>query len=206
MRRRARVLGWFELASLGAFCALSACGGRSGAEFDDSWVDAGGASGSAGRGGSSSSTGGSGPVGGSATAGGSSGGRGGSASTGGSSSSGGAVTGGFAGNGGSTAFGGFAGFAGNGGTTGGLGGFGGSTGACVECITTSCPAAQECLADPACIEGAICGATSCVDQGSGVGCWLGCFGGDVQKALAAYEAVTCVVEGCGMQCSGAFGP
>ncbi len=45
-----------------------------------------------------------------------------------------------------------------------------------------------------------------LNQGSDVGCWLGCFGGDIQKAIAAYSAVTCVVEGCGMQCSGAFGP
>jgi hypothetical protein len=197
MRQRARVLGWFGLVSLGAFCALSACGGRSGAEFDDSSDDTGGAGGSSGRGGSSS-TGGSGRAGGGPATGGASGGRGGGTSTGGASSSGGAVsTGGFAG---------FGGFAGNGGSSAGFGGFGGSTGACVECITSSCPAAQECLGDPACIEGAICGATSCLDQGSAVGCWLGCFGGDVQKALAAYSAVTCVIEGCGMQCTDAFGP
>jgi hypothetical protein len=79
----------------------------------------------------------------------------------------------------------------------------------VECITTNCPAAQECLADPGCIEGAICGATSCVDQGSGgaagAACWLECFGGDFQQAIAAYSALTCVVEGCGMQCASAFG-
>jgi hypothetical protein len=208
--RRIRVLGWFgAVVSWGAF---TGCGGRSDTDFDDGW-GAGNSSGGSSSGSGASSTGGSNVAAtGGTTGSGAGGGRpvtggagpiGGSPSVAGGTSNGGTSPGGDGGFG-AGASGGIAGF----GAAAGFGGFGGGPGACVECIATNCPAAEECLTDVGCVRGVICGATTCLDQppgGGPLGCWLGCFGGDPQKALKAYTALTCVVDGCGMQCASGFG-
>ncbi len=84
----------------------------------------------------------------------------------------------------------------------------GGAGECLNCVTMSCPDAQACFMDPACVQGALCAATTCT-QGDGgtdqLACWLGCFGGDTQAALSAFTAFSCVLTSCGDGCSGALG-
>ncbi len=82
---------------------------------------------------------------------------------------------------------------------------------CVSCVTMSCPEAQACFMDPACVQGALCAATTCVQDGGGADadqltCWLGCFGGDTQAALSAFTAFSCVVTNCTDGCSAGLGP
>ncbi|MCA9626116.1 MAG: hypothetical protein KC766_00560 [Myxococcales bacterium] len=103
---------------------------------------------------------------------------------------------------------------GNGGN-GGNGGSGGSGGGgvvdCISCVGQSCPQAQECLLDQSCRDGAICAVTQCLGGGGGGGggldfqCLLGCFNGDFNAALSAFNSVQCVFTSCGNECGGLLG-
>ncbi|MEZ4373076.1 MAG: hypothetical protein AB7S68_16010 [Polyangiaceae bacterium] len=101
---------------------------------------------------------------------------------------------------------------GNGGN-GGTGGSGGGGGIvdCISCVGQNCPQAQECLLDQACRDGAICAFTQCLGGGGGGGggldfqCLLGCFNGDFNAALQAFNSVQCVFTSCGSDCGGLLG-
>lgn len=99
---------------------------------------------------------------------------------------------------------------GNGGNGGNGGGGGGGVVDCISCVTTQCPSAQECLLDAACRDGAICAVTDCLAGGGGGGgfdfqCLLGCFNGDFNAALTAFNSVQCVLTSCGDDCGGLLG-
>lgn len=117
-----------------------------------------------------------------------------------SSSGGGAVGGSFGGE----SSGGF----GGGGAAGGEGGEGGGGPPpnpidCLSCVAFQCPEALECVQNPACGEGLLCAVTDCLGGGSPDPiCFLGCFGGDPDAALQAFQAFSCVTSTCGDACGG----
>lgn len=217
---------WAAVASV-SLASVLACGGRS-EYFDDRGIADSGEGGdggtSAGKGGKGGSAGGKGATGGSAGAGGS----GGFAATGGLPPSGGfggqpagsggqpagaagvGASGGFGANGGFGGFGGFGNLGGFGAISGSSGsagkgsaGFGGaSPGNCLECVTTACESAQECFADPDCVEGIVCGAGVCSGAPEPLGCWIECFDGDATLALSALGAALCLAENCQVACQG----
>jgi hypothetical protein len=127
------------------------------------------------------------------------------------SSGGSANGGGGSGTSGASGNGAAPGSGGTGMTTGGSTGFPGLDGGaaeCLNCVTMNCPQAQACLTDPACIQGSICAATTCVqnqDAGDGLTCWLGCFDGGAESALNAFSAFSCLLTNCGTGCASAFG-
>lgn len=114
-------------------------------------------------------------------------------------------------NGGSGGAGGNGGNGGNGGASGSGGSGGGGVVDCISCVATECPSAQECLLDAACRDGAICAVTNCLGGGGGGGggfdfqCLLGCFNGDFNAALTAFNSVQCVLTSCGADCGGILG-
>lgn len=97
---------------------------------------------------------------------------------------------------------------------GGVGnvGGGGGTGplACFMCVQNQCPAVGECLLDQACRDGAICAFQNCLAGGGGGGgglnfqCLLGCFNGDFQAGLKAFQAIQCFLQNCSSQCGGSI--
>lgn len=185
-------------------------GGRSGGRGDGARPGSGGGpragAGGVGSGGAPQ-PGGSGGVGGLAGQGGAfpQGGLGGFAGAGGGLAGFGGSAGASAGQGGVAGHGGLAGQGGGG--VAGQGGFTSTPTACVGCVFSHCPATQKCLTTSSCVGGLVCGATNCLTSGSSgeVTCWLGCFEGNLQSALVAYEALSCVVESCGVQCASALG-
>jgi hypothetical protein len=202
---------WAAVASL-VLASVIACGGRS-EYFDDRGIVGSGGDGEAGEAGSSAASGGKGGSGGNGGDAGTGpagfGGQGGFAATGGMSAAGGfggqpAGAGGVGAVGG---FGGFAGFGNIGGFSGSAGkgssGFGGATpGNCLDCVISACDSAQECLMNPRCIEGAVCGAGLCTGDEDPLGCWIECFDGDATLALFALQAVLCLSENCTVACQG----
>jgi hypothetical protein len=105
------------------------------------------------------------------------------------------------GTGGSGGFGGMGGAAGSGGA--------GGTGplACFTCITQKCPEVGQCLFDDACRDGVICALQQCLGSGSGLPnfpCLLGCFNGDFQAAINAFQALQCFFSQCSTACQGSI--
>jgi hypothetical protein len=197
---------WAAVASL-VLASVIACGGRS-EYFDDRGIEGSGGDGEAGEAGSSAGgkggSSGTGGDGGTGPAG--FGGQGGFAATGGVSAAGG-IGGQPAGAGGVGAVGGFGGFGNIGGLSGSAGkgssGFGGATpGNCLDCVISACDTAQECLMNPRCIEGTVCGAGLCTGDEDPLGCWIDCFDGDATLALFALQAVLCLSENCTVACQG----
>jgi hypothetical protein len=96
--------------------------------------------------------------------------------------------------------------------TGGIAGSGGTgtggTGAglpteCLVCAGTSCPEAVDCFMDEACQAGLICAFTGCMSGGQpDVMCMLDCFDGDIGAAMAAGQAIYCIMQSCGEECGG----
>jgi hypothetical protein len=92
------------------------------------------------------------------------------------------------------------------GGTNGKGGAGGSAGSppneCLECMSVNCPDAVTCIANPACVQGTVCGIASCGGlEGSGaLTCWIECYQGDAALALSAFSALLCIGESCGGIC------
>ncbi|HMR09005.1 MAG TPA: hypothetical protein PKA88_24665, partial [Polyangiaceae bacterium] len=56
---------------------------------------------------------------------------------------------------------------------------------------------------PACASGVVCALTSCTG-GFNFQCIFGCFGGNIQAALQAFGAFSCLAQNCGQQCVGAI--
>lgn len=109
--------------------------------------------------------------------------------------------------GGGTGGAGGGGGSGGSGASGGSGGGSGGTGpvACVTCIAQKCPAVQQCLFDTKCRDGVICATQKCTSGGGGqpnLQCMLGCFNGDFQAALAAFQSLQCFFTSCGQTCGG----
>jgi hypothetical protein len=184
--------------------SVIACGGRS-EYFDDRGIEGSGGDGEAGEAGSSAGgKGGSSGIGGDGGTGPAGfGGQGGFAATGGVSAAGG-IGGQPAGAGGVGGFGGFGNIGGFSGSAGkGSSGFGGATpGNCLDCVISACDTAQECLMNPRCIEGTVCGAGLCTGDEDPLGCWIDCFDGDATLALFALQAVLCLSENCTVACQG----
>lgn len=103
--------------------------------------------------------------------------------------------------------GGSGGTAGGGGGPSGGGGSGG-TGplACLSCINDKCPEVQDCLFDQVCQNGVICAFQTCLGGGGtpSLSCMLGCFDGDFQAALQAFQALQCFTSQCGQTCGGSI--
>jgi hypothetical protein len=106
--------------------------------------------------------------------------------------------------------GGRGGAPGGGGPNGGEGAI--STGSgnpieCFGCVAENCPEAVDCITDEACINGIACGVQNCLDGGGGpdIGCFVDCFDGDFEAALAAFETLTCVFQSCADACGGLLG-
>jgi hypothetical protein len=101
--------------------------------------------------------------------------------------------------------GGSGGTAGGGGGPSGGGGSGG-TGplACLSCINDQCPEVQDCLFDQVCRDGVTCAFQTCLGGGGtpSLSCMLGCFDGDFQAALQAFQALQCFTSQCGQTCGG----
>ena len=92
---------------------------------------------------------------------------------------------------------------GRGGTnTGGTGGQ--SPENCLDCITMSCPEANQCFANPMCIEGLLCGAAACggLEGAEALRCWTTCFDNDARLALQALTAAICLSQRCAVACQG----
>jgi hypothetical protein len=98
-----------------------------------------------------------------------------------------------------------------GGATGGSGpGSGGSGGGppdpqeCILCLFSECPEGLDCITDPVCGAGLICTFTNCLSGGGtpDIGCVIDCFDGDLNAALQAFEAITCVFGSCAEECGG----
>jgi hypothetical protein len=109
--------------------------------------------------------------------------------------------------GGSGGAGGFGGFGGASGSSGGGGTGGSGPLACFTCITQKCPAVGQCLLDNACRDGVICTFQQCLGGGSGLPnfpCLLGCFNGDFQAAINAFQALQCFFSQCATPCQGAI--
>ncbi|MEQ9325103.1 MAG: hypothetical protein RIF41_38405 [Polyangiaceae bacterium] len=103
-----------------------------------------------------------------------------------------------------------------GGGLGGMseGGFGGEGGAgegggggimpieCLTCIGTECPDAIGCVTDPTCIQGVVCAVSQCLGGGGmpDFMCLLDCFDGDIDAALSAVDALTCIAGSCSDAC------
>jgi hypothetical protein len=86
-----------------------------------------------------------------------------------------------------------------------MGGIGGaSPGNCLECISTSCPEANECFQNPNCIEGLLCGAAACegLEGPEALRCWTVCFDNDARLALQALTAALCLASRCAVACQG----
>jgi hypothetical protein len=74
---------------------------------------------------------------------------------------------------------------------------------CLSCVLEECPEAIACLTDPVCAGGLVCAVTQCLEGGApDPECFIDCFGGDIDAALAAFEALTCVFTTCGEACQG----
>lgn len=89
---------------------------------------------------------------------------------------------------------------------GGAGGDGGGGGImpieCLTCIGTECPDAIGCVTDPACIQGVVCAVSQCLGGGGTPDfmCLLDCFDGDIDAALSAVDALTCIAGSCSDAC------
>jgi hypothetical protein len=95
---------------------------------------------------------------------------------------------------------------------GGRGG-GGPLG-CFQCLGSNCPSAMQCLQDTACRNGAVCVFTKCLAGGGGSGggmggidyqCLLGCFNGDLNAGLQAFQTFQCIMQQCGNDCGSLLG-
>ena len=107
--------------------------------------------------------------------------------TSGTGGTGGSGTGGITGSGGSN--------------TGGSGGTGPL--ACVSCIQNQCPGVAQCLFSQPCRDGAICAVQTCLGGGGlNFQCLLGCFNGNIQAGLQAFQALQCFVANCSQTCGG----
>ncbi len=92
---------------------------------------------------------------------------------------------------------------------GGEGGFGGegqggfSPIDCMACVAQDCPDTLSCLTDPACLQGVGCVFANCLAGGEpDIMCAVDCFGGDMNAALSALMALSCIVDTCGDYCGG----
>ncbi|MCA9619792.1 MAG: hypothetical protein KC731_12285 [Myxococcales bacterium] len=102
---------------------------------------------------------------------------------------------------GGDAAGGFGGFGEGGTAEGGAGGGGIMPIECISCIATECPSAIDCITNPACVQGIVCAVGNCLNGGQpDIMCLLGCFDGDLDAALAAVDALTCIGGNCGDYC------
>jgi hypothetical protein len=113
--------------------------------------------------------------------------------------------------GGADAVGGSSGGESAGGSGGGGASGGGEGGApippnpidCLSCVAFQCPEALECVQNPVCGQGLLCGVTECLGGGTPDPiCFLDCFGGDPDAALQAFETFSCITSTCGDACGG----
>lgn len=89
----------------------------------------------------------------------------------------------------------------------GAGGQGGRGGGimpleCLTCIGIECPDAVGCVTDPTCIQGVVCAVGQCLGGGGTPDfmCLLDCFDGDIDAALSAVDALTCIGGSCSDTC------
>jgi len=94
------------------------------------------------------------------------------------------------------------GFGGQGGSANGGGGGGIMPLACLTCIGQECPAAIDCVTNPSCVQGVACAVGQCLGGGGTPDfmCVLDCFDGDIDAALAAVDALTCIAGSCSDSC------
>ncbi|MBI4956586.1 MAG: hypothetical protein HY908_31505 [Myxococcales bacterium] len=92
------------------------------------------------------------------------------------------------------------------GATGGVGGTGGTPFNpidCLACVGQSCPEVLACITDSACAQGILCTVQNCLAGGQpDLLCVAGCFNGDLQAAMDALQAFSCIFGTCGDYCSG----
>jgi len=93
------------------------------------------------------------------------------------------------------------------GTTGpGTTGPGGGPIDCFQCIGQECPDALQCVQDPTCMQGIMCTVSQCLSGGQpDFSCILGCFNGDFQAAMQAFQSLSCVMGQCQDECGGLLG-
>ncbi len=77
---------------------------------------------------------------------------------------------------------------------------------CFQCIGQECPEALQCLQDPTCMQGIVCTVSQCLSGGQpDFSCLLGCFNGDFQAAMQAFQSLSCVMSKCQDDCGGLLG-
>jgi hypothetical protein len=77
---------------------------------------------------------------------------------------------------------------------------------CFQCIGQECPEALQCIQDPTCMQGILCTVSQCLSGGQpDFGCFLGCFNGDFQAAIQAFQSLSCVMGNCEDECGGLLG-
>jgi len=73
----------------------------------------------------------------------------------------------------------------------------------MACVALNCPDTLSCLTDVACLQGIGCVVANCLAGGEpDIMCAVDCFNGDMNAALAALMAMTCVFDTCGGYCGG----
>ncbi len=106
--------------------------------------------------------------------------------------------------------GGAGGFGGAGGQSEGGAGTGGEGGSpppppnpidCLTCVAFQCPETVACLTDPGCVQGLVCTVSQCLSDGQpDLICVAECFDGDIDGAVEAIQAISCVFGPCGDVC------
>jgi hypothetical protein len=80
---------------------------------------------------------------------------------------------------------------------------------CNQCVDVRCNSTTACSLNPQCLGGTECYFANCAalpGQNQQIPCALKCFNGDLQLAMVALQAVSCVYQACGSQCVRGFEP